>query len=137
MKSISLLLLRFSTGSYLMLWGLLKLAKPDAAQGVSQKYYGGLLDAAIINYGLGGLQLLVGLLVVLGLLRSIVYPAQAAFYLLGLLAITPYIVDPFGLYWANSAKLTFYPSTTLFFACLVMLAFKAEDSLSLDARRQL
>lgn len=135
MKSISLLLMRASTGIYLMLWGLLKVVATDKATGVSQKYYAGLLDGQLLNYALGALQITVGLLVVLGLFRAIIYKVQAAWYLLGLLPIMLYIIDPFGLYIAESAKLTFFPSTTLLFASLVMIAFKEYDTLSLDSKR--
>lgn len=135
MKSITLLLLRASTGVYLMLWGLLKVVATEKATGVSQKYYAGLLDGQLLNYALGALQTTVGLLVVLGLFRNIIYKVQAAWYLLGLLPIMLYIIDPFGLYIAESAKLTFFPSTTLLFASLIMIAFKEYDSLSLDNKR--
>jgi uncharacterized membrane protein YphA (DoxX/SURF4 family) len=135
MKSISLLLLRASTGIYLMLWGLLKVVATEKATGVSQKYYSGLLDGQLLNYALGALQITVGLLVVLGLFRAIIYKVQAAWYLLGLLPIMLYIIDPFGLYIADTAKLTFFPSTTLLFASLVMIAFKEYDTLTLDSKR--
>lgn len=135
MKSITLLLLRASTGIYLMLWGILKVVATEKATGVSQKYYAGLLDGQILNYGLGALQITVGLLVALGLFRNIIYKVQAAWYLIGLLPIMLYIIDPFGLYIADSAKLTFFPSTTLLFASLIMIAFKEYDTLTLDSKR--
>ena len=135
MQAISLLLLRFSTGSYLIIWGIIKLAAKDRAVGVSDRYYAGLLNADALNYGLGLIEVIVGLLVVLGLFRKPVYWTQAAIYLVGLLAITPYILDPFGLYLADAQKVTFYPSTTLFFASMIMIAFQSFDTLSLDNKR--
>ena len=135
MQAVVLLLLRFSIGSYLAIWGLIKLIAPENALKVSDKYYGGLLNAELINYGLGALQVALGLLVILGLFRKLVYPAQALVYFVGLVAIAPYILDPFGLYLVESAKVTFYPSTTLFFASLVMLAFQSHDTLALDVKR--
>lgn len=135
MQSLSLLLLRFSTGMYLILWGVLKFASKDTAISVSEKYYGGIASADLVNALLGGFQIVVGLLVILGLFRAFAYKAQAVIYLVGLLAIAPYIIDPFGLYIASSPKLTFFPSTTLFFATLIMLAFKEFDTRSLDAKR--
>jgi len=135
MKSISLLLLRISTGVYLILWGLVKLSAKDKAVSVSDRYYSGLLSADFVNYGLGGLQVAVGVLVILGLFRSLSYIANCAWYLLGLLPIMPYIIDPFGAYLVESARLTFFPSTTLFFATLVMLAFKEYDTISIDHKR--
>ena len=112
MKSLSLLLLRVSTGIYLALWGLFKIIATDRATGLSKKYYAGLLDAEILNYVLGGVQILLGLFVVLGLFRTITYGAQAAWYLAGLIPIVFYIIDPFGLYIVEQAKLTWFPSTT-------------------------
>jgi len=97
MKSISLLLLRLSTGIYLILWGLLKIIATEKAAGVSQKYYAGILDGQLLNYGLGGLQIAVGLLVCLGLFRVFSYTAQPVWYVAGILPIMFYILDPFGL----------------------------------------
>jgi len=65
-----------------------------------------------------------------------VYPAQALVYFAGLVAIATYILDPFGLYLVESAQVTFYPSTTLFFAALVMIVFKSHDRLSMDTKRR-
>lgn len=135
MKAISLLLLRLSTGIYLILWGLVKLGAKDMAVGVSDKYYHGLLSADIVNYSVGAIEVVIGLLVVLGLMRSIAYIGQLGFYLVGALAIIPNLLDPLGLYLVETAKLTFFPSTTLLFACLILIAFKSDDTLSLDAKR--
>jgi len=136
MQSLSLLLLRFSTGMYLILWGVLKFASKEAAVSISDKYYGGIASVDLVNAALGCFEIIVGLLVILGLFRAFAYKAQAAIYLFGVLAIAPYIIDPFGLYIASAPKLTFFPSTTLFFASLIMLAFKEFDTRSLDAKRQ-
>lgn len=132
MKSISLLLLRASTGIYLALWGAMKIVATERATGVSQKYYAGLLDGQLLNYVLGSVQIFLGLLVVLGLFRTITYAAHAVWYLAGLIPILVYIIDPFGLYIASEAKLLFFPSTTLLFASLIMIAFKEYDTASLD-----
>ncbi len=39
------------------------------------------------------------------------------------------------LYWVSSPKLTFFPSTTLFFASMIMIACKEFDTRCLDAKR--
>ena len=134
MKSISLLLLRISTGIYLILWGIMKFIKTEVATGISQKYYAGLLDGQILNYALGSAQVLLGLLVVLGLFRTFAYAGQAVWYLAGLLPIIGYVLDPFAWYLVGSGKLTFFPSTTLLFASLIMIAFKEYDTASLDEK---
>lgn len=135
MKAISLLLLRLSTGIYLVLWGIVKLAATDMANKVSDTYYGGYLSGDMINIGLGSLQVIVGTLVALGLARTFSYTAQLVWYIAGLIPITLYIIDPFGKYIADGAKLTFFPSTTLLFASMVIIAFREYDTLSIDAKR--
>ena len=134
MKAISLLLLRLSTGIYLILWGFVKVFATDTANAVSDKYYNGFLNGELLNYALGSVQILVGLLVCLGLFRKLAYPAQTAWYIAGLLPILFYILDPFGLYLVSAQKLTFFPSTTLLFACLIMHAFQEYDTLALDKK---
>ena len=128
MKAWSILLLRLSTVLYLVIWGIIKVAAKDKAVGVSNKYYDGIINGDIANYGLGIFEIIVGICVVFGLFRKYSYPLQAVIYFVGLAAIAPYIIDPFGFYIASEQKVTFFPSTTLFFASLVMIAFKADDT---------
>jgi len=135
MKAISLLLLRLSTGIYLMLWGFMKLGAKERAVGVSDRYYDGLLSGDFVNYAVGAGEMIIGLLVVLGLFRSIAYMGQLAFYFVGAAAIIESLLDPYGLYLADAARLTFFPSWTLLFASLVLIAFKSDDTKSLDAKR--
>lgn len=132
MKAITLLLLRLSTGLYLVLWGIIKFT--ETANAVSNKYYGGMLSGDTLNFVLGSVQIAVGLAVMLGLFRNISYAAQLAWYLAGILPIMHYIIDPFGLYVAESAKLTFFPSTTLLISSLVMIIFKEYDTLTIDSK---
>ena len=54
MKSISLLLLRLSTGIYLVLWGIVKLAATDMANSVSDRYYSGIIITRVSPVGGGG-----------------------------------------------------------------------------------
>jgi len=135
MKAISLLLLRFSTGIYLALWGVDKLINVQHAVNLSNKFYGGLTSSAALNYGIGALEVAIGVLVILGLARSVSYAGQLLFYLVGIIPIIVYILDPLGLYLVEAPKLTWFPSTTLLFASLVIIAFKSEDTLSLDHKR--
>lgn len=132
MKAWTLLFTRVSTGLLLLIWGAIKIAAPDKAKGVSEKYYGGLVSADEIVLAMGVAQIAIGFLVVLGLFRKYVYPAQALILGFGLLAIWQYILDPLGLYLAGEPKPLFFPSTTVFFATLIMLLYKDDDSLALD-----
>lgn len=134
MKPVLLLLLRVSTGALLIIWGLIKAKAPDAAIGVSDKYYGGLLSAEALQAPLGWGQALVGVLVILGVLRAVTYPLQAAILVAGAAAIWKYLADPLGLYLLNeeTRQVLFFPSTTVAVAALILLAFKADDRLALD-----
>ncbi|MBB6520768.1 hypothetical protein [Pseudoteredinibacter isoporae] len=132
MKAWTLLCTRVSTGLLLLLWGAIKIGAPDKAKGVSEKYYGGLVSADEIVLLMGIGQIVVGLLVILGLFRKYAYPAQALILGFGLFAIWQYILDPLGMYLAADPKPLFFPSTTVFFATLIMLLYKEDDQLALD-----
>ena len=134
MKQTRLLLLRLSTGLYLVAWGLVKF-KIDVAASVSDTYYKGLISGQTLSFVLGGLQVLLGLFVCLGLFRKLAYPAQLIWYFAGAVPIIAYLIDPLGLYLVDPPKLTFFPSWTLLFASMVMLAFKEYDHYSVDHKR--
>lgn len=136
MKAISLLLLRISTGLLLIIWAMVKLAATDAAIGVSDKYYFGLLSSEAVQIGLGALQLLLGVAVIAGIFRRIAYPVQAVWLGLGALFVWQSIIDPLGLMFGqDNVQILFFPSLTVFFATLVLLAFRDEDTISADAAR--
>lgn len=98
LKPFSLLLLRLGTGLLLSIWAVVKIMAPDKAVGLSEKYYGGMLSLDALQMPLGVLQFALGLLVVVGLFRKIVYSVQAVVLGVGLLAVGKYILDPLGLY---------------------------------------
>ncbi len=134
-KAISLFLLRFSTGIYLCLWGIDKLTNAAHSVSLSDRFYGGLLSAETIVPAIGGIQVIVGLLVILGLMRKISYMAQLVWYVIGIVPIIGYIIDPFALFLVDTARLTWFPSTTLLFASLVIIIFKEFDTISIDHKR--
>ncbi len=139
MKAYSLLFLRISTGLLVIIWGLIKIMKPDAAIGVSNKYYGGSVSLEALQMPWGIVQFIVGLLVILGLFRRFAYPAQAAILCLGALAIWKYLLDPFGMYLLAEGEnqILFFPSLAVAASTLVIWAFKGDDRLSLDVRLKL
>lgn len=136
LKPFSLLLLRLGTGLLLSIWALVKIMAPGKAIGLSEKYYGNMLSADALQLPLGLLQFALGLLVVVGLFRKVVYPVQAVVLGIGLLAVGKYIIDPLGLYLLtpDTSQLLFFPSLGLFAAALVLVAFRAEDTWSLDRK---
>jgi hypothetical protein len=51
-----------STGLLCVIWGLIRVGKPDTGAMVNGKYYGGILSSATAQYAWGGFLLLIGLL---------------------------------------------------------------------------
>ncbi len=136
-KAVSLLLLRIGTGLLLVLWGSLRVMSPEAGPGLANKYYGGLLDLEAIQFAFGAAEVAIGALVVLGLFRRVAYLLQALILVPGTLMLWRYLLDPLGQYLLEeeNSQILFFPSITVAAATLVLLAFRDEDRLSLDARR--
>jgi hypothetical protein len=134
-RAIILFLLRFSTGIYLALWGIDKLINAGRAVSLSDRFYGGLVSAESIIPIIGILQIIVGVTVMLGVVRKISYTAQLGLYLIGIVPIIGYILDPFAAYLVETAHLTWFPSTTLLFASAIIIVFKEFDTISLDHKR--
>jgi len=136
MKAISLLLLRVATGLLLLIWGIVRLGAPEMGAHVSNKYYGGLGQTATIQMIWGAALVVIGLLCIAGLWRRFSYVAQAIILVTGALSIWKYLLDPLGLYLLTreTSQILFFPSLGMAAATLVLLAFRDEDSLSLDAR---
>lgn len=134
MKPVLLLALRASTGLLLIIWGSLRAFKPDVGAGLADKYYAGIMSAETLQAAFGWGQIILGALVVAGLFRRIVYPLQALVLVGGALAIWKHLLDPLGLYLLTdgASNILFFPSTTVAIATLVMLAFREDDTLSLD-----
>lgn len=135
MKAASLAFLRIACGLLLVVWGLIKLGAPDAAIGVSEKYYFGLVSAKALQQPLGVAEALLGLLVVLGLFRKISLPLQALVLGFGALAIWRYLLDPLGQYLLTeeTSQVLFFPSLGIAAATLVLIAFQGDDRFALDA----
>jgi putative oxidoreductase len=135
-KAWSLLFLRVSTGLLCMIWGLIRVGDPSIGAKVNATYYGGILSGASVQYVWGALLLIVGLLVILGLLRRFAYPLQAAILCTGALGIWKYLLDPLGLWLLDekTAQVLFFPSLGMAAATLVLIAFRDDDHIALDAR---
>lgn len=133
-RPASLLLLRLGTGLLLVVWGALRIVSPAAGPGLADKYYGGLMNSPAVQLGFGAAEVALGLLVVLGLFRRIVYVAQALILVPGTLLLWRYLLDPLGLYLLDkeSSQILFFPSLTVAGAAFVLLAFLDEDRWSLD-----
>lgn len=129
----SLLLLRVSIGTLMLVWGADKLVNVTHGVRVSDTFYLGLFSAPGLLKGFGVFQVLLGFLIVIGLLRRFTYPVLLAITTTTLLGVWRSVVDPLG--WVvEGGNVLFYPSIIIFAGVLVLWAFRPEDSLSADAR---
>ena len=134
MRENSLLFLRVSLGILMVVWGLDKLVNVEHGVRVSEAFYLGIFTAPVLLQIFGALQVLLGLLIIVGLWRSIVYPLLALITGVTALSVWKSIVDPWGWVLEGSNAL-FYPSLIILAGSLVVWAFKREDTLALDRRR--
>lgn len=133
MKEKSLLFLRVSIGLLMVFWGLDKLVNVEHGMRVSEGFYGGIFSVPVLLQAFGVLQTLLGLLVVAGVARTLLYPAVLAITGVTALGVWKSIIDPWGWVLEGSNAL-FYPSLIIFAGGLVLWAFRDEDTLALDRR---
>jgi hypothetical protein len=132
-RSLTLMLLRISTGALLMIWGVVRFIQTDRAIGLSERFYFGLVSTPLMQHVLGGLQIFIGAMVILGVFRRVFYPLQAVALGLGGLAVWRSYIDPLGQFFGREGtNLLFFPSSTVFFATLVLIAFIDHDHWSID-----
>jgi len=143
MKALTLFLLRLSTGMLMVWWGLGRAVFRNGSDGgknvgeaLSEAYYKGIANDGNIQIMLGWAEVALGAAVILGVLRIVVYPLQVIVLGLGAFFIWNHILDPYGLFLFEEGKranLLFFPSSTVFFATLTLMAFKEYDNISVDS----
>jgi len=131
MKAKSLLLLRISLGLLIIWWGYDKVFNTAHGTAVADAFYFGILSGAGAIKVLGVLQIIIGGLTIVGLLRKFVYPATLAITAITAFAVWKSIIDPWGLFLEGTNTL-FYPSFITAAAALVLLAFMDEDVITID-----
>lgn len=138
-KQSTLLLLRVTTGLLLVWWGLAKLVNVGYGSLISDTFYGGAFSMTWLQVGFGVVEAAVGLLVMLGLWRWLVLPIQVVINGFTAAAVWYAIIDPFKWYLPAQSEFPhtqlFYPSAIIFAASLLLIAFRDQDRLALDARR--
>ena len=133
MKRWGLFLLRVTTGWLLVMWGLDKLVNVEHGQAVAEAFYLGVgTQAAVLNV-LGVLQIILGVLVVLGLWRRRAYPVAFIVLLITALGVWRSIIDPWG--WVlEGSQVLFYPSAIIAGGALLLWGTIDEDEMTLDAK---
>ncbi len=135
MRSSALLLLRVSLGALMMFWGADKLVNVSHGVKVAEKFYLGLFASPAILNVFGVIQIVLGILIVVGLLRRFAYPLLLAITAATMLGVWRSIVDPWAWY-IKGGNVLFFPSLIIFAGALVLWAFRPEDTLAVDARRR-
>ncbi len=135
LTKISLLIMRIGTGMLLVLWGGARLFREGMGAGLAEKYYGGVGADTTLQTAFASVEVLIGVLVVVGLFRKYALIAQAIILVGGAAAIWKHFLDPFGLYLftePGDANLLFFPSLTVAGAALALIALRKQDTLALD-----
>lgn len=139
-RRVTLLLLRVTTGFLLVWFGLNKVVSGSAPLAVRRTFeIDGALQTAL-GLAAGAGEFLVGALCVLGLWRKFVLPVQAVINGSTAVMVWWAIVDPFRWYITGVDRIVFnshvfYPTSITFAACLLLIAFREQDTLALDSLR--
>lgn len=129
------MLLRVSLGWLLVIWGADKVFNVEHSVAVANKYYLGLGTESILQLG-GVVQILVGLLIVVGFARPLGIPHTGAIQRRIPSGRDEISHRSMGLdFWGSNAL--FYPSLIIFAGSLLLVAFRDEDYLSLDKKENL
>lgn len=133
MKRWGLLLLRVTTGWLLVLWGIDKFQDVGHGQAVAETYYFGIGTQAVAQQIFGGVEILLGALVVLGFWRKRAYPVMLAVLLITAIGVWRSIIDPWG-WFLDGSSVLFYPSAIIAAAALLLWGTIDEDEMALDAK---
>jgi putative oxidoreductase len=135
MNVASILFLRVSLGLLMLLWGIDKLVNVDHGVAVSERFYLDLFSSAAVLQASGVLQILLGLLLIVGAALRIAYPLLIIITGATLVGVWRSIIDPWG--WVlEGSNVLFFPSLIIFAAALVLASRRQEDLLSVDHRRR-
>lgn len=133
-STLTRVLLRVSIGYLVVIWGADKLVNPAHGIRVSDGFYLGLFSQQSMMPVFGGLQILLGLLVLAGIWTRLSYPALTLLTGATLVGVWRSIVDPWGWYLKGTNAL-FYPSLIIFAAVLLLMAEDWQARPARDARR--
>lgn len=135
LAKIALLIMRIGTGMLLVLWGGVRLLSDGMGTNLANKYYGGVGADGTLQLVYAGIEVTLGVLVVLGILRRFTLVGSAIILVGGVIPIWRHFLDPYGQYLFASpdeANLLFFPSLTVAGAALALIALRDMDTLALD-----
>ncbi|MGX0878899.1 putative oxidoreductase [Roseovarius sp. MBR-154] len=130
--NFALFLVRISFGAFILLWGLSKVMRPDGAERLFATYYG--IDGLghLLAIGLGSLQALVGLAILLRLARTFSYGVGVLIHGTSTIATMPHLIMPL----AEGSNLLFWSGVPILLAAIGLFLARCKDTLlSLDTYR--
>ncbi len=131
--SLSLLLTRLSFGAFLAIWGGSKLTSPESTEGIFTKYYGIEGLGAFASTSLGVAQIVLGLVIMVGLFRTVSYGLGVVIHGVSSISILSHLIAPL----AEGSNLIFWASVPVLFAALGLFLARHHDTLfSLDEMRK-
>ena len=133
MKRWGLFLLRLTTGWLLVLWGIDKFQNVAHGQAVAETFYFGIGTQAVVQQIFGGIEILLGALVMLGLQRRRVYPVMLVVLAFTAIGVWKSIIDPWG-WFLDGSNVLFYPSAIIAAGALLLWGTIDEDGMALDAK---
>jgi len=135
LKRISLLLLRLTLAGLIFWWGLVKGLNIGVGQSVSDTYYAGTFSQDMLLIAFGWFQVALAVLIALGPYRRFTIPIMFIINAFVAAAVWQSLIDPFWLWMGGEKRETvnalFYPSAIVVAGCLVLIAFRREDSIAL------
>lgn len=136
MPRLALMLLRISLGMLLIWWGLARVRNPDLGVAVSDRFYVGAFSNPDLQLVFGHFEAGIGVMVVLGLFRTVVLPIQLVIVGFSSAMVWSALVDPFGLLLESkhvgATQHLFYPSLIILCAAGVLWAMRHADRWALD-----
>lgn len=135
LRRISLLLLRLTLAGLIFWWGLVKGLNIGVGQSVSDTYYGGTFTADTLLIAFGWFQVILAVLIALGPMRRFTLPIMLVINAFVAASVWQSLIDPFWLWMGGDKPETvnalFYPSAIVVAGCLVLIAFRRDDSIAL------
>lgn len=131
----ALLSLRIGFGLFFIIFGILKFVSSGPMTGMVYPGFWGGLALPVLIYIIGVLQIIGGVMLLLGLFTVPVGIVVTLMHLGTVVVTIPRIVTPFTFPEAGPPHFLFFSAVPILFA-LIALVLQGPGSLSLDARRQ-